>query len=273
MSLLYRLCLSVVSRPALFPFWLYVRKLSAHALNMSAAVGLECDQTGEQIAFDYVLSKTAGGSSLVIFDAGANMGQFAGMCIERLQRRGRSYDIVSFEPASAAVKALRERFHGNQNVHIHQTAMGDESGEALLYIPWDTSGAASLLPGMTKLWPKGFSRDLIEEKVPVQTIDEFMNAHDFSEVHFLKIDVEGAELKVIHGARKAIEAGKIKFIQFEVTGGTMLNRNYLYDFWTELSQFFRFFLIMNQGLSEIRQYDRNLENFAGATNFLLELRQ
>ena len=80
-------------------------------------------------------------------------------------------------------------------------------------------------------------------------------------------------MDVLQGARQALKSKTVQFIQFEISGATMLNRIYLYDFWRELSPMYKIFLVMNQGLAEIAAYNEHWENFAGASNFLCELRQ
>jgi FkbM family methyltransferase len=266
----YKVVLSLVSRPSFFAFWLLARKLSTHALNMSAAARLPCEETGEQIALSYSISKRIHEKTIIIFDVGANIGQYANMCLKQLNSITNDFDIYSFEPTSAAAEALRKHFHSSPRVHVYQLGLGNEPGEQSLYFPWQTSSGASAHPDSASLW--NFSGELIEERALFRTVDDFIDEHSLSGIHLLKIDVEGTELRVIEGARKAIKARIIKFIQFEISGGTMLNKTYLHDFWCELSSMYRFFLIMNQGLVEITNYSAHLENFVGASNFLLELR-
>lgn len=267
----YRLFLFLASRPAFCAFWLFVRKLSAHALNMSAACRLQCNETGEQIALDYVLSKREQGKRTVILDVGANVGQYTSMCLARLKPCHEGFDIHSFEPTSAAAEALRQRFQQESGVHVYQLGLGEEPGEFTFHIPWHTCAGASSNPDFLSLWPTDFSGEMIVEKAQIESVDSFMRTHSVASIHLLKIDVEGTELGVIRGAGEAIESRKIKFIQFEVSGGTLLNRTCLRDFWRELSANYKFYLILNQGLYEIKDYSPHLENFVGASNFLLEL--
>jgi hypothetical protein len=45
----------------------------------------------------------------------------------------------------------------------------------------------------------------------------------------------------------------------------------LFDTWEMLSQFYRFYLVLNHGIIEIKEYKTDLECFYGASNYLLEL--
>ena len=58
---------------------------------------------------------------------------------------------------------------------------------------------------------------LTQEMVPVVTIDSYSFTHSIHKIHFLKIDVEGAELEVLRGASRMLKYTDV--IQFEY-GGT-----------------------------------------------------
>lgn len=270
----YRLFLILASRPSLFGFWLFIRKLSAHALNLSAAARLGCDLSGEQIALDYILSKVSTDSKLTIFDVGASVGDYTDMCLRHLMGVSftKPWELYAFEPTSASAECLEKRFNSNPQVHICKFGLRNKAGEHSIFVPWPTCGAASTHNEAVDLWPTKFPSQPINEIAQFATVDEFVSEQSLGNIQFLKIDVEGDELKVIEGARRTIESGKIQFIQFEISGATMLNKTYLLDFWRQLSSRYRFFLIMNQGLAEIADYNPHLENFSGASNFLLELK-
>jgi len=55
--------------------------------------------------------------------------------------------------------------------------------------------------------------------VPCTTLDAYCREHDVTHIHFLKIDVEGAEPAVLRGAAGLLAAGAIDALQFEY-GGT-----------------------------------------------------
>jgi hypothetical protein len=69
-----------------------------------------------------------------------------------------------------------------------------------------------------------------------------------------------------------ILAKKIKFIQIEIGNASITTKSMLFDFWKMLNNSYRFYLILNQGLIEIKDYKFDLECFYGASNFLLELK-
>lgn len=268
---MYRFLLALVSRPALFPLWLWLRKLSAHALNMTGAARLPCDQSGEQIAFKFVMSKTKA-SPLDIFDVGANVGQYAQMCMRLCSEAGRKFNIYSFEPTSGAYKALEERLGNEQRVSLFFYGLSDSSGTQSMYLP-SIGAAGATTHDATDLWvPGGYKGDVIVESCQFRTLDEVVDERKVEDIHLLKIDVEGAELKVLRGGQKTLESRRVKFIQFEISVSSLNHRVFLHDFWNQLSGLYKIYLVMNTGLRELRSYDLHLECFAGATNFLCELK-
>ena len=60
-----------------------------------------------------------------VLDVGANAGQYRDFLRERVQYAG---TIVSFEPLSRHVEALRERSRGDSNWHIEGYALGSSEG-------------------------------------------------------------------------------------------------------------------------------------------------
>ena len=54
-------------------------------------------------------------------------------------------------------------------------------------------------------------------EVPVRTLDEIADMLTLSRIDLLKIDTEGHELEVLHGARKLLAAGLIRVLHIELT--------------------------------------------------------
>jgi hypothetical protein len=68
------------------------------------------------------------------------------------------------------------------------------------------------------------------------TGDAWCDAHGIGEIDFLKIDVEGAEFRVIDGFSRRIAAGKIHCIQFEYGPFSIQTRFLLRDYYALLAE-------------------------------------
>jgi hypothetical protein len=62
-------------------------------------------------------------------------------------------------------------------------------------------------------------------------MDDFLERHGIQQVDILKIDVQGAEMAVLRGGEKALDAGRIKVIFFEIiTCDTYKNQSGIHDY-------------------------------------------
>ena len=217
---------------------------------------------GEGHALDYILSKSNDGSQRIIFDVGANIGEYSEMI---LKREDSNVLIYAFEPAKITFQTLVK----NQNlikVIKENIGLGSSEGEMKLYRQSESSPLASV-----------FQRDFKGQRfevfdiVKIETIDIFCLERDIEKIHFAKIDVEGFEMEVLKGAEKMIKANKIIYIQFEF-GGTQINsRTFFKDFWEFLSPYYKISRILKDGFEEIIEYNERLEIF-GYSNYLCELK-
>jgi FkbM family methyltransferase len=142
----------------------------------------------------------------LIFDIGANTGQFANM-IFKLGYKGR---IVSFEPLSSAHAVLKKRSAGNANWTIaEQCAIGDEDGEILMNISRNSisSSALNIMKDHVSAAPD--SEYVGSEKVKVYKLDTIADKYEGNAKNiFIKIDTQGFEEKILNGAEQFINKAK-----------------------------------------------------------------
>ena len=132
----------------------------------------------------------------VVFDVGAHAGQFTKL-FARTATAGRVYAV---EPGSYARSILRTVvwLHGLGNVVILPMALGAVSGLDTLTLP--VKGRGSLGFGLAHLGPPGERwRKVAQELVALTTLDAVVAALGLSRVDFIKADVEGWELRLLHG--------------------------------------------------------------------------
>jgi FkbM family methyltransferase len=146
-------------------------------------------------------------------DVGANVGWFSMLASRWVGSQGH---VLSVEPSQRECERLREHIAHNHltNVRVLQIAAGREEGEAVLHV------ADERHSGLNTLKPTFMYKDVLEsytERVRVVTLDRLVECEDLSNVHVIKIDVEGTEYDALIGAQKIMERHKPAII-LEVAG-------------------------------------------------------
>ncbi|NEK58015.1 FkbM family methyltransferase [Geodermatophilus sabuli] len=128
----------------------------------------------------------------VVFDVGANIGEFTGAFRDLGAR------VVAVEPQPRLGAHLRHRFRSDPEVTVVGTAVSDHAGEATLYTT--TADALATLEAARATEGTGPGAELewgATITVPLQTLDALVAAH--GEPALVKIDVEGHEHRVVRG--------------------------------------------------------------------------
>lgn len=123
-----------------------------------------------------------------VVDVGAHRGGFVRAALE-LAPRGRHR---AFEPIPELAARLRARFPG---VEVHELALSDRAGEVPFHCVVPVLGLSGLR--RTALVPAGAEVRLLT--VRTARLDDVLPPG--ARVDILKVDVEGAELEVLRGAR------------------------------------------------------------------------
>ncbi len=134
----------------------------------------------------------------VFVDIGANHGEFTLYAAKRVPA-GR---VVAFEPVPGTFKHLQENvaLNGFTNVTLCQAALGDHQGEVSIFAPLDPGfdcNSSLFLPA---------DRPAQATTVPLDTLDAAVRRLGIGKVDVMKIDVEGAEVTMLRGARETLRA-------------------------------------------------------------------
>lgn len=146
-------------------------------------------------------------------DIGANTGLHTLLASTRIDP-AKGGSITCLEPDPNNVKRLQRTLQLNRLADcttVHQIAASDTTGVAELT---DRDAFARLDAGEGV--PEGSSRNRVSATVRTVTLDELL--HDSSMFHACKIDVEGAEGKVLRGATHLIESGRLPVLIVELCG-------------------------------------------------------
>jgi FkbM family methyltransferase len=187
----------------------------------------------------------------VIFDVGANEGDYT---IELLKYYKNS-NYYLFEPSSLNYEKLKIKFFGLPNVEIINKALSDINDVGLLYADKSGSGLGSLYKRRLEHFDIYLNH---EEKIDLIRLDSFFTAE--RTIDYLKLDVEGSEMKVLIGTGELIK--KIKLIQFEIGSQNIDSKTFFQDFWYFFkNNNFDLFRISPAGPKKINKYRENDEHF------------
>jgi FkbM family methyltransferase len=244
--------------------WLFERLHRAGLSGMNHG-WVDLDVDGE-IPFLRRLRAEVGEKEIVIFDVGANEGQYASKALTIF---GDLADLHCFEPSPLAIPILTKSVEGKRNVHVHPFGLGETEAVRVLYATHPGGTGSSLdrkdFPGSRWFYDK-------TEKVRIRTLDDLSAELGLKRIDLLKIDTEGHELSVLRGAEKMIREGRVSRIQFEFGEGSVAARTFWLDFFLLLSPRYRLFRLLRDGLRPIDDYRLHQEVFV-TTNYVALLKE
>lgn len=228
---------------------------------MNIGLGSYVEDSGEKYALAKFAKTMSSNGILMVFDVGANQGDFVQAALEILNARA---VIHCFEPSPTTFRILEKNLHTYSNVQLHNFGFGErKKEEATLYLNKEGSACASLY---RRNLGQGQTMGLTE-RVCLWVLDEFCTESGIDRIHYLKLDVEGHELSVLKGASRMIATGAIDWIQFEFGGCNLDSRTYFRDFFDLLSPRYALYRLLRNGFAPIRYYDEAQEVFT-ATNYV-----
>jgi FkbM family methyltransferase len=241
------------------------RNVAVSLYLMGIGAGSPLSSSGEQVILEFLTQKAAQTRPLLIFDVGANQGQFLGLLARGLQ--GYPHAIHAFEPGQYTYKILCDNARDYPNVTLNNLGLGKQAGEFDLFYDQPGSGLASLSQRKLENWGIDFK---YSEKVNLDTLDHYCAQHAIQAIDLLKLDVEGHELDVLEGGRQMFASRKIRMVSFEFGGGNIDSRTYLRDFF----DFFQAYglrelnrILPSGRLAPLRQC-REIDEQFRTTNFL-----
>ncbi len=188
----------------------------------------------------------------VIFDAGANLGDWTMTAYERCP----GAQIHAFEISPPTFRLLHTRCGGVSNVTLLNVGLSDHPG-AIRIRHYD--GLEALTTSTD--YPHPYPYREIEARVVSGAT--YAAENGIERIDLLKIDVEGMEEAVLRGFDPLFERGKIGAVQFEYGRVSIVNRFLLRDFYSffrgrgfEVGKIFPNYV-------DFREYDMGDEDFLG----------
>lgn len=196
-------------------YWRFAERLADRpdraqlVLRGGIRIGLDCSDVGERRMYEggyqpaerslLAALATKGGT---VLDVGANIGVFAGACAALVGEHGCVY---AFEPNPQVFARLRATIGDMPQVRARPVALSDEPGTGSLAVEPSHHGATAL---------RAADRGALT--VTVSTIDEVVRREAIGGIDLIKIDVEGAEERVIRGAQAVIQSRCVAHVLLEV---------------------------------------------------------
>jgi|KBSSwiStaDraftv2_1062776.scaffolds.fasta_scaffold23176_5 FkbM family methyltransferase len=153
-------------------------------------------------------------------DVGANIGYFSILVAKRYPRSS----VVSIEAFPPTVEKLRSSVRRNalENLRIIAAAASDTRGTLELFYAGDLNeGGTTSVPGKFKA--KALA-------VASETLSEMLTDAEMAATRLIKIDVEGAEARVIKGlAPKLALLPKDAEVVIEISADSMENSKFIFD--------------------------------------------
>lgn len=245
--------LNILKRSKNQTVWEDVFQLSLRKMNYGN--GSEFNESGELEMLQRVKRALSGKDPITVFDVGANVGKYA---LELAKHFGPSAKIYSFEPSAKTFEIFCKNTQGARNIIPHNFGFSDQATNQVLFTNTEGSGLASVY--RRKLDHFGISMNQ-QETIQLSTIDQFCKETGISKIQFLKLDIEGHELKALQGAQQMLESDAVDCIQFEFGGCNIDSRTYFQDFYYLLKDRYRIFRILEDGLIELPVYKETYEVF------------
>jgi len=137
----------------------------------------------------------------VVFDVGACEGIFTWLIKDRVS------EIYAFEPIRDIAEGLRRTFApeiASGRVIVVENGIHDRQQKMHFNFTGSNISGSSLECGL--------NAGAGSEAVNVTTIDDFVERHQIKRLDLVKMDIEGAELGALHGARRTIKALRSSFL-------------------------------------------------------------
>ena len=216
--------------------------------------------SGEKWFLKNIIKKS--GKSLVVFDVGANKGDY---CKNLISSKICIKKIYAFEPQKDVYTRLKSNTV-SYPIISENIALSDTVGESLLFDRNDNEGSchASL---SEKIFTDVHKVSSHSFKTNISTIDEYCKTNSINFIDFLKIDVEGYELNVLKGGSRMLSERRIKIIQFEFTQLNTVLKVSFRDFYDLLSMNYTIYRLLPFGLKIVPEYNSLVCEISGYQNF------
>ena len=163
----------------------------------------------------------------IIFDVGANKGEWSLLASQMYP----SCEVHAFEIVPSTYQELLTNIRQSSNIIPNNVGLSDQTGTITIRLGGDDTSTATgcAIEGM-KFHEEYYSREI---PCGVTKASEYLKGKGIERIDFLKIDVEGMDLRVIKGFEDNI--GLVRALQFEYGIFNIGSHDLLSDFFRYLN--------------------------------------
>lgn len=222
------------------------------------------ETNGETRVQEEFLAGHPSSAPLVVFDVGANIGDWTKVMLELAASRSGETSIHAFEPGDETLVTLHRNLAAwslTDKVVVNDVALSSKAETRKYYSLGANAGVNGLYP-VNDTDPQAIS------EIETQTLDGYCEQAGLSHVHFVKVDTEGHDMEVLYGAKGMLEKQAIDALQFEYNYRWINARHYLrdaFDYFQPLG--YQLGKVTPHGIEFYPGWDPELERFVEA-NFL-----
>ena len=159
----------------------------------------------------------------VVFDVGANLGHWTDLVLDAVP----DAQVHAFELMPDTAAALLTRMQGRPGVVVNPVGLSDAAGTVqAIHFPGNTE--------LSTILASDHSLDRTTVDVEVVTGDSYCAGRGIDHIDLLKVDAEGADLRVLRGFDQLLAGQHIGRVQFEYGGGAVRSHDLLADFYEYL---------------------------------------
>ena len=149
-----------------------------------------------------------------VVDVGAHIGLYTLIAAKKV---GPSGKVIAIEPDPENFKILKKNILLNllMNVEALQCAVYSTKEKVKLFLP-EIEGGRTIFNTVMQDRARTSTENFIE--VEANTLDDILESINITEVNWIKIDVEGAELEVLKGAVNTLSSNKNISLVIEIHG-------------------------------------------------------
>ena len=201
-------------------------------------------------------------SNSIIFDVGGNKGQ----SIQKFINILKNPTIHSFEPSVKDYEFMKKNYGMKKKIYLNNYALGEKIENKKFNLTLETATSSFNQINRNTKWLKHLTKKhninnneyiISNDKVKINTLDNYLIKNEITNIDLLKIDTQGYEDKVLEGSLNSIKNNKIGAILTEIMFDDV------YDKYFSFSEIEKYLTKENYRMVAIELSNNNL--FSGLT--------